>query len=83
MCGYNDVTNETIDEVLQDAIKKQCNMIITTTPAFVQASVKAAIAYPQIRILNCSLNTSHRYIRSLLINKCNLKFCHAGRQNQL
>lgn len=71
---YDNVTNETIDEVLQDAIKKQCNMIITTTPAFVQASVKAAIAYPQIRILNCSLNTSHRYIRTYYARMYEAKF---------
>lgn len=60
--------------MLQDAIKKQCNMIITTTPAFVQASVKAAIAYPQIRILNCSLNTSHRYIRTYYARMYEAKF---------
>lgn len=71
---YDNVTNETIDEVLQDAIEKQCNMIITTTPAFVQASVKAAIAYPQIRILNCSLNTSHRYIRTYYARMYEAKF---------
>ena len=53
---------------------QQCNMIITTTPAFVQASVKAAIAYPQIRILNCSLNTSHRYIRTYYARMYEAKF---------
>ena len=71
---YDNVTNKTIDEVLQDAIEKECNMIITTTPAFVQASVKAAIAYPQIRILNCSLNTSHRYIRTYYARMYEAKF---------
>lgn len=71
---YDNVTKDTIDEVIEDAIKKQCNIIITTTPAFVQASVKAAIAYPTIRILNCSLNTSHRYIRTYYARMYEAKF---------
>ncbi|NBJ93082.1 BMP family ABC transporter substrate-binding protein [Parablautia muri] len=61
---YENVTQENIDAQLEDAIKAGCNLIFTTTPAFVQASVKAAIANPDVRILNCSLNTSHRYIRT-------------------
>ena len=28
------------------------------------ASVKMAIAHPQVKILNCSLNASHKYIRT-------------------
>lgn len=71
---YDNVTKDTIDEVIEDAIQKQCNIIITTTPAFVQASVKAAIAYPTIRILNCSLNTSHRYIRTYYARMYEAKF---------
>ena len=49
-------------------------MIFTTTPAFVQASVQAAIANPDIRILNCSLNTSHRYIRTYYARMHEAKF---------
>ncbi len=51
-----------------------CNIIFTTTPSFVQASVKAAIANPAIRILNCSLNTSHRYIRTYYARMHEAKF---------
>lgn len=61
---YENVTQEDIDAKLEDAIGEGCNLIFTTTPAFVQASVKAAIANPDVRIMNCSLNTSHRYIRT-------------------
>ena len=61
---YENVTQSTVGEYLEDAVRNGCNMIFTTTPAFVQASVKAAIAHPEIRILNCSVNTSHRYIRT-------------------
>lgn len=73
MC-YEYVTLETIDEILEKAIQEGCNLIFTTSPSFAQASVKAAIAHPTIRILNCSLNTSHRYIRTYYARMHEAKF---------
>lgn len=73
MC-YEYVTLETIDDVLEKAIQEGCNLIFTTSPSFAQASVKAAIAHPTIRILNCSLNTSHRYIRTYYARMHEAKF---------
>ena len=61
---YDNVTVDNISEYLNKAVEEKCNIIFTTTPAFASASVKAAIANPNVRILNCSLNTSHRYIRT-------------------
>lgn len=71
---YENGTQENVEELLADAIDKGCNLIFTTSPPFVQASVKAAIAHPQIRILNCSLNTSHRYIRTYYSRMHEAKF---------
>lgn len=71
---YENVTKDTIESVVEDAILKGCDLVITTTPAFVQASVKAAIDHPTIRILNCSLNTSHRYIRTYYARMYEAKF---------
>lgn len=71
---YENGTQENVEELLRDAIDKGCNLIFTTSPPFVQASVKAAIAHPQIRILNCSLNTSHRYIRTYYSRMHEAKF---------
>lgn len=61
---YENVVQETVEDTIAEAIGNGCNIIFTTTPAFVNASVKAAIEHPDVRILNCSLNTSHRYIRT-------------------
>lgn len=72
--SYEDVTMETIGSVLEQAIDNGCNLIFTTTPSFAQASVKAAIAHPKVRILNCSLNTSHRYIRTYYARMHEAKF---------
>ena len=73
MC-YENIVPELAEKAIADAIVKGCNMIFTTTPAFVQASVQAAIANPDIRILNCSLNTSHRYIRTYYARMHEAKF---------
>lgn len=72
--SYENGTEENVDGLIADAIKKGCNLIFTTTPPFVQASVKAAIANPEVRILNCSLNTSHRYIRTYYSRMHEAKF---------
>lgn len=71
---YEYVTLDTIDEILETAILEGCNLIFTTSPSFAQASVKAAIAHPEIKILNCSLNTSHRYIRTYYARMHEAKF---------
>ena len=71
---YDGVTEENIKEAILKAVEEKCDIIFTTSPAFVQESVKAAIANPQLRILNCSLNTSHRYIRTYYARMHEAKF---------
>lgn len=71
---FENVTADTIDEAIEDAIEQGCDILFTTTPAFVQASVKAAIEHPTVRIVNCSLNTSHRYIRTYYARMHEAKF---------
>lgn len=71
---YANITQETIEETIENAIKDGCNIIFTTTPAFTQASVKAAIDNPNVRFLNCSVNTSHRYIRTYYVRLHEAKF---------
>ena len=71
---YENITKDNVDKYIEKAIQEGCNMIFTTTPAFAQASVKAAIDHPNVRILNCSVNTSHRYIRTYYIRMHEAKF---------
>ena len=72
--SYENGTEDNVDILIQKAIESGCKLIFTTTPPFVQASVKAAIANPEVRILNCSLNTSHRYIRTYYSRMHEAKF---------
>ncbi|MDO4311525.1 MAG: BMP family ABC transporter substrate-binding protein [Eubacteriales bacterium] len=71
---YTNITRKNIECTIEDAVKQRCDIIFTTTPSFAPASVKAAIAHPSVRILNCSLNTSHRYIRTYYIRMHESKF---------
>lgn len=71
---YENITQELAETTIENAIADGCNVIFTTTPAFVMDSVKAAIAHPDVRILNCSLNTSHRYIRTYYARMHEAKF---------
>ena len=73
MC-YENLTQDLADKAIEDAIRKGCNIVFTTTPEFVQASVQAAISHPDVRILNCSLNTTHRYIRTYYARMHEAKF---------
>lgn len=71
---YDNVTEENIESKLEQAIGEGCNIIFTTTPTFAQASVKAAITHQDVHILNCSLNTTHRYIRTYYARMHEAKF---------
>lgn len=71
---YDNITENNIEETIEKAIQEGCNIIFTTTPTFAQASVKAAIEHRNVRILNCSLNTTHRYIRTYYARMHEAKF---------
>ena len=55
-------------------IKNGADLIFVTSPAMTIASVKMAIAHPDVKILNCSLNTSHKYIRTYYARMYEAKF---------
>lgn len=60
--------------VIEQAIEDGCTLIFTTSPRFMQASLRAAVDHPDIVIMNCSLNKSHRYIRSYYTRMYEAKF---------
>lgn len=64
LCIDNITAGEEAQAAIKKAIDAGCGIIFTTTPEFIPASLKAAVEYPDVKILNCSLNTSHRYIRT-------------------
>lgn len=71
---YDNAAEETFDEMIHQAIRDGSTVIFTTTPPMLKASVKAALEYPEVKILNCSLNTSYRCIRTYYARMYEPKF---------
>jgi len=61
-------------EVMERAIADGSDVIFTTSPRLLPASLRAAVDHPEVIILNCSLNKSHRYIRTYYARMYEAKF---------
>ncbi len=61
-------------EIIEEAIAEGTHIIFTTSPRFLQASLRAAVEHPETVIMNCSLNKSHRYIRTYYTRMYEAKF---------
>lgn len=73
--SFEDIdTDEKAHAAIVQAVREGCNVIFTTTPNLRYASLKAAVDCPDVKILNCSLNTSHRYIRTYYARMYEAKF---------
>ncbi|HIQ73989.1 MAG TPA: BMP family ABC transporter substrate-binding protein [Candidatus Cottocaccamicrobium excrementipullorum] len=57
-------TDEEIEKGINMAIAAGSDIIFTTTPRMIQASVKAAVEHPEVKILNCNVNTSYSSVRT-------------------
>ena len=60
--------------VIKQAIAEGATTIFTTSPRLLPASLRAAVEHPEVTILNCSLNKSHRYIRTYYARMYEAKF---------
>ncbi len=49
---------------LEDLVTGGSDIIFTTTSQLLQSSLKVAVQHPEVKILNCSLNSTHQYIRT-------------------
>ncbi len=61
-------------EMLEKAVADGCSVIFTTSPRLMPASLRAAVEHPKVTVLNCSLNMSHRYIRTYYARMYEAKF---------
>lgn len=57
-------TETQVAEAIDEAIASGCQVIFTTTPRMIQPSVKAAVQYSEVKILNCNVNTSYSSVRT-------------------
>ena len=63
-CWQGCCTGEKLQEGIREAVLWGAKVIFTTAPFMAQESVKAALEYPELYILNCSVNTSYNSIRT-------------------
>ncbi len=63
--AYNEVrADEHASEVLEEIIQEGHDIIFTTSSQLLPVSLKMAVEHPEVKILNCSLNSTHQYIRT-------------------
>ena len=72
--SYFNATEENGDELFKQAVEDGNTIIFATAPTLLKPSLRAAIEYPNVKILNCSLNTSHKLIRTYYARMYEAKF---------
>jgi len=60
--------------VIRQAMEEGNTVVFTTSPRLLPAALKAAVAHPEVTVFNCSLNQSHRYIRTYYPRMYEAKF---------
>jgi basic membrane lipoprotein Med (substrate-binding protein (PBP1-ABC) superfamily) len=70
----NDVTQDNIEQVLTDCIDSGADIIFEIAPQHMTQSLKIAVDHPDVKILNCSLNAPHKYIRTYYARMYEAKF---------
>ncbi len=71
---YTNVMDDDPLKVIEQAIDEGCKVVFATTPRLMPACLRAAVEHPDIVILNCALNKSHRYIRTYYTRMYEAKF---------
>ncbi len=72
--SYFGANAENADEIIKQAIEDGNTIIFSTAPPLLKASLKAAIEHPEVKIMNCSLNASHKHIRTYYARMYEAKF---------
>lgn len=67
-------TEEETIRAIEDLIESGIQIIFTTSSKQAAASVKAAVNHPNVVIMNCSLNTSYKLIRTYYARLYEVKF---------
>lgn len=68
------VNAQNIEEVLVDVIEKGANIVFEVSAEMMEPSLKIAMEHPEVTILNCSLNTPHKNIRTYYARMYEAKF---------
>jgi len=61
---YGANTPEKAEELIEQAVADGAEVVFTTAPPLSQATLKAAVKYPKLRFLNCSVDQPYSSIRT-------------------
>lgn len=65
---------ENAERILEDICKEGYDIVFTVTPQLIKASLKVAASYPDVKILNCALNSPHNSVRTYYTRMYEAKF---------
>ena len=57
-------TDEQVEAALEQAVAEGAQVVFTTTPQMGRSTLKAAVKYPKVRFLNCSVDIPYPSIRT-------------------
>ena len=61
---FNADKPEQADEILEQAVAEGADVVFTTTPPLSRPTLKAAVKYPKVRFLNCSVDAPYSSVRT-------------------
>jgi basic membrane lipoprotein Med (substrate-binding protein (PBP1-ABC) superfamily) len=61
---YNASNGAMAEEVLEQAVAEGAEVVFTTTPQLSRSTLRAAVKYPKVRFLNCTVDTPYTSIRT-------------------
>ena len=62
------------ESVIESAIAEGCRLIFTTSPVYHAVSMRMAVAHPEAILLNCSVNTAYKQLRTYYLRIYEAKF---------
>ena len=74
ICCVSGVHEENVEDVLSEVIRNGADIVFEVAPQMMKPSLKIAVDHPDVKILNCTLNTPHKYIRTYYARMYEAKF---------
>ena len=71
---FDAVPGQNADQLVEQAVAEGADIVFTTSPKLVGASLRAAVKHPQVRILNCSMEMPYASIRTYYTRVYEAKF---------
>ena len=74
ICCVSGVHEENVGDVLNEVIRNGADIVFEVAPQMMKPSLKIAVDHPDVKILNCTLNAPHKYIRTYYERMYEAKF---------